>query len=158
MKPVRTARILYVVFVVFLFSTTTFAAEWQTGVEDDIYIDTGKVGIGVDPGTMTGDYKLAVQGTIVAEEIIVDVSVFPDFVFENGYRLPSLEQLETQIKESKHLPGIPSAKEVQANGMPVSEIITKQMQKIEELTLHLISLKKENDALQERVTALESNK
>lgn len=163
MKSIKSVGIVCVtLFVLFFFCPLSFAAEWQDGIEDDIYIDTGKVGIGVDPGTLSGDYKLAVKGNIVAEEIIVDVSVFPDFVFEDGYKLPSLDEVENHIKENKHLPDAPSAREVQENGMNMSEMMTLQMKKIEELTLYMIELNKkysevvlENQELKTRVETLE---
>ena len=111
---------------------------------------SGRVGI----GTMNGDHKLNVKGTIKAEEIIVD-EVPADFVFEDDYELMSLSKLEQSIKQNKHLPGIPSAKEVEANGVSLGEMQTKLLQKIEELTLYVIDLKKENEMFKQRLALLE---
>lgn len=101
---------------------------------------SGNVGIGTsNPGV----YKLNVIGKIRANEIVVD-NEGADFVFGDEYKLQSLEEVENFIKTNKHLPEIPSAKEVQENGLSLGEMQTKLLQKIEELTLYIIELKKEN--------------
>ena len=109
--------------------------------------NNGNVGIGI-PNPQT---KLSVNGTITAKEIKVE-SGWSDFVFEETYELPSLNSVESYIKKHKHLPDIPSAKEVDHQGLAISEILAKQMQKIEELTLYLINIKKENDLLKATLT------
>lgn len=95
----------------------------------------GNVGIGT---TETQGYKLAVNGNIRAKEVKVE-SGWADFVFEKDYQLMTLSELDDYIKTNKHLPEIPTAKEVQENGIGLSEINTKFLQKIEELTLYTIS-------------------
>ena len=82
-----------------------------------------------------------VQGTIRAEEIIVE-SDWSDYVFEKDYVLAPLSEVEAHIEEKGHLPGIPSTSEIEANGAKLSELVTLQMAKIEELTLHLIEKEK----------------
>ncbi len=106
----------------------------------------GNVSIGVNN---TQGYKLAVNGSIRAKEIKVETTNWPDYVFAKDYKLVSLEQTEKHIKEKGHLPGIPSAKEVKANGVDLGEMNARLLQKIEELTLYLIEIKKENE--QERL-------
>lgn len=115
-----------------------------------VFTSGGNVGI----GTTTPAYKLSVNGTIQAKEVKVE-SNWSDFVFDKEYALPSLMQVESYIKENKHLPGVPSAKEIQDNGLSMAEMMAEQMQKIEELTLYLIDMKKENEELKSRVAALE---
>jgi hypothetical protein len=93
-------------------------------------------------------YKVNVGGKIIAEEIRVSLRTnWPDYVFEKNYSLPSFEALEKYIQTNKHLPNIPSAAEVEKNGIAVGEMQTKLMEKIEELTLYMLQLKKENNEL-----------
>jgi len=105
---------------------------------------TGNMGIGT---TDTKGYKLAVNGKIRTQEIKVEAANWPDYVFAKDYKLLSLKETEQHIKEKGHLPGIPSAEEVKANGVDLGEMNIKLLKKIEELTLHLIEIKKELDTL-----------
>ncbi len=97
-------------------------------------------------GTASPDSKLTVKGNIHAEEVKVDLSVpGPDYVFEEGYDLKSLEEVQSYIQEHGHLPNIPPAKEMEANGIELGEMNMKLLEKIEELTLYLIQLKKSSE-------------
>ncbi len=91
--------------------------------------------------TIGSSYLFDVNGKIRANEIVVNTTG-ADFVFENDYKLQSLEELEIFIKENKHLPDIPTAKEVEENGVSLGEMQTKLLQKIEELTLYIIEQEK----------------
>ncbi len=102
----------------------------------------GKVGIGT---LDTGNHRLAVEGTIGAREIKVEVGTWSDYVFKEGYNLLTLEEVEEHIKEKGHLINIPSTEEVEANGVELGEMNKLLLEKIEELTLHLIVLRKELD-------------
>ncbi len=94
-------------------------------------------------------YALSVLGKIRAHEIKVYTG-WADYVFADNYELLTLEETEAYINENKHLPGIPSAKEVEANeGVNVGEMQKLQMAKIEELTLYMIAMKKELEKLKE---------
>ena len=84
------------------------------------------------------DYELAVNGKIRAREIKVEASNWPDYVFEEGYKVETLQKLDSYIKANKHLPGMPSAKEVAENGVQLGEMNKLLLKKVEELTLHLI--------------------
>ena len=103
----------------------------------------GNVGIGIT----TPEHKLSVAGTIKAKELSVSVENWPDYVFADDYDLPSLEDVEAYIDQHKHLPGIPTAHEVEANGIAVGEMNARLLQKVEELTLHLLDMKHDQDAL-----------
>ncbi len=100
-------------------------------------------------------YKLAVDGTILAKEVQVKSDVtWPDYVFEDDYQLPKLNELESFIVSNKHLPNIPSKEKVAEEGFGLAEMQAKLLQKIEELTLYIIDLQKQNDALAEKVEGL----
>jgi hypothetical protein len=93
-------------------------------------------------------YKLSVTGKVICEEVKVKLSGnWPDYVFSPEYKRPTLTDLETFIKTNRHLPNIPAAAEVEQNGMEVGDMQKKMMEKIEELTLYIIDLKKEIDEL-----------
>lgn len=107
------------------------------------YFNGGNVGI----GTSVPDQLLTVKGTVHAEEVIVDLSVLaPDYVFEKRYDLPPLEEVERYISTHRHLPEVPSGKEMEASGVKVGEMEMILLKKIEELTLYLIEMKKINNA------------
>ncbi|MFV1883194.1 MAG: hypothetical protein ACMZ7B_01695 [Balneola sp.] len=121
--------------------------------------NNGNVGI----GTTNPDQKLTVKGKIHSEEVIVDLNVpGPDYVFEEDYALPSLSELEAFIKANKHLPEVPSAKEMEENGIVLGEMNMLLLKKMEEMTLYMIhaqkeieSLKKTNAVLVEKMERLE---
>lgn len=102
----------------------------------------GNVGIGTDNPT----YKLSVNGNVRSKEVVVESS-WADYVFDSRYELRSLDEVEQFIDQHHHLPGVPSAKEIQQNGLSLGELQTKMMEKIEELTLYIIQLKKEMEIL-----------
>jgi hypothetical protein len=97
----------------------------------------GNVGI----GTTNPTQKLSVSGTVRAKEVIVD-SGWSDYVFDKSYKLKALSDTEAFIKAEKHLPGLPSAREVAEHGVSVGEMQAKLLAKIEELTLHQIEQEK----------------
>ena len=102
-----------------------------------IISNSGQVGI----GTSSPGAKLAVKGDIHAEEVRVDLTVpGPDYVFEEDYDLPTLESLQNYIRENKHLPEVPSAKEMEANGIDLGVMNMLLLKKVEEMTLYQIEL------------------
>ncbi len=128
------------------------ASELYIGVNaGNLHLDaTGQVAIGaVIPAASA--YKLTVTGKIICEELKVKLvsSVWPDYVFDKKYKLKSLSEVEQFILKNKHLPNIPSAVEVEKNGIEVGDMQKKMMEKIEELTLYVIDLQKQMDALKQ---------
>jgi hypothetical protein len=108
----------------------------------------GRVKIGATNFPGSASYELAVGGGIIAEEVLVRLQPWPDYVFEADYRLPSLSEVETFVQREKHLPGVAPAREVEANGLNLGQMQKMQMEKIEELYLHLIALEKRIQALE----------
>lgn len=98
-------------------------------------------------GTQTPAYKLSVAGTVGAKKVKVTLDGWADFVFHPDYKLPALGELERFVKEHGHLPGIPTEAEVKENGVDLGEMNVKLLQKVEELTLYMIELKKEMEAM-----------
>ncbi|MBI9069510.1 MAG: hypothetical protein JEZ09_19595 [Salinivirgaceae bacterium] len=107
----------------------------------------GNIGI----GTKNPTAKLTVNGKILAKEIEVVSSIASDFVFEDDYKLRSLEEVENFVKENKHLPEIPSMYEFAEEGQNIGEMQDLLLRKIEELTLYMIELKKENEAIKQQL-------
>lgn len=112
---------------------------------------SGNVGI----GTTSPTHKLAVNGSVRAKEVIVDTG-WSDYVFSAEYRLAPLSEVETHIQAKKHLPGIPSANEVEAQGVSLGEMQSALLAKIEELTLHLIAQEKRIGQQSARIEKLEA--
>ncbi len=119
----------------------------------------GKVAIG--PGTVSTsgspDHSLYVGGSIIAEEVVVKLKVnWPDYVFTQNHAVQPLTEVESFIQKEKHLPGVPSATEVAKNGVSLGAMQTVQMEKIEELYLHMIALQKQVEQQQQTIERLES--
>lgn len=143
-----------------VFKGTTHYSHFHYGTNEDTYIRGGKdgshivlndipngnVGIGVYPSA----YKLEVNGTTRSKEVIVETG-WADYVFEENYQLRSIDEMEAFVKKNKHLPNIPKASEIENNGLKVGETNKAMMEKIEELALYIIQLKKEIDILKAKI-------
>ena len=150
-------------FIYFNFGTRKY--EMRVGVLDAefknggnlLFNNTGNVGI----GTTSPLTKLSVNGAatfngkIKCTEIEVLLAAWPDNVFKAGYNLLPLSEVEEFINSNKHLPDVPSEETVLANGANLGEMNATLLKKIEELTLYMIQLKKDNDALATRISKLE---
>jgi len=117
--------------------------------------------IGAAGTALPAGYNLYVQDGILTEKVKVALSStasWSDYVFANDYTLNTIEEVETFIKANKHLPHVPSAKEVKAKGIDVAVMDATLLRQIEELWLHIIEMKKENEQLKEQVKALSEKK
>jgi len=113
-------------------------------------------GVKVGINTSKPQSTLAVKGKITAQEVEVTNTGWADFVFEPEYKLMPLSEVKAHIQEKGHLPEIPSAADVAANGVNLGESQVKLLQKIEELTLYVISLSEENERQQKEIQALQT--
>ena len=120
----------------------------------ELTIKDGNLGI----GTTTPSEKLSVNGTIRSKEVKVEASPWPDYVFEEGYKLRSLEETKAYIDTHKHLPEVPSAQEIEENGVALGEMNMLLLKKIEELTLHQIELLTEIKNLKSEINQLKNEK
>ncbi|MCA1752149.1 MAG: hypothetical protein ABR572_06005 [Cryomorphaceae bacterium] len=122
----------------------------------------GKVGVGKDflsSYFLGSNHSLYVKGSAVAEEIFVKLQAdWADFVFEPDYPLMPLQELDTYLKQNKHLPDFPSAAEVKENGLALGETERLLTIKVEELTLYLLRMNEEMEALREEITTLKGEK
>ncbi|TCC97678.1 hypothetical protein [Pedobacter hiemivivus] len=109
----------------------------------------GKVTIGTD--NPDPNALLTVKGNIASREVKVVATAGADFVFNENYELPSLKEVEKYIFENKHLPEVPSAQEMIANGVELGKMNILLLQKIEELTLYMIKKDKEIEELRNEV-------
>lgn len=139
--------------------TTAYKVAFEHRILNDTYLAgsfyvssvNGNVGI----GTNTPKAKLAVYGDILATKVKVTQTGWPDYVFEKDYHLPSITELDEYIARHRHLPDVPSATEVTADGLDLGDINKRLLQKIEELSLYIIQLDKKNKELDARLNAVE---
>ncbi len=114
-----------------------------------------------DPSTTTlpAGYKLYVETGILTEKVKVAVknsSNWADYVFAPGYKLMPLKEVKKYVETNKHLPDVPSAKEMENNGLDLGSMAALQMQKIEELTLQLIQINERLETVEKENAALKT--
>jgi len=146
-------------------SLGTGTAEQQLHIFGNMKItDTGNSDGKLFIGTTTTDesnassYSLLVGGSAIMTELKINLtSAWPDYVFTKDYPLMPISELDQYIQSNGHLPGIPSASQIEAEeGFHVGDIQRRMLEKIEELTLYMIDLKKENESLKTELNALKS--
>jgi hypothetical protein len=84
-------------------------------------------------------------------EVVVEAQPWPDYVFEKGYKLMPVKELEGYVKTNKHLPGIPDAQTVSDKGISVGEMNAQLIKKVEELTLYIIEQQKVLESQQHEI-------
>jgi hypothetical protein len=129
---------------------------YSDGVEIMSMFEGGKVGIGTT-NVNDANYKLFVETGIRTRKIKVDQQSWPDYVFQNTYVLRPLSEVESFIKKHQHLPGVPSAAQVTADGIDLGDNQAVLLKKIEELTLYLIEQKKEIETLKKEMSDLKKS-
>lgn len=102
------------------------------------------------------DGSMTVEGVLTSSEIVVQQEVWPDYVLAEDYNLMPLSDVRAYIEAKGHLPGVPSAVRVKEEGVNVGDMSRILLEKVEELTLHVIALKEENDLLKQRIDAMGS--
>jgi hypothetical protein len=129
----------------------------ETHVAAGVYV-TGVLGIGTSD---THGYQFAVNGNIHSKQVNVDLTNWPDYVFQKDYALKPLSEVKAYIDQNQHLPEIPSTQQITKDGLNLGEMNQLLMKKVEELTLYLIEKDKEmkeehlsNKSQQEEITEL----
>jgi hypothetical protein len=126
---------------------------WAGYFQGDAYISSD---LRIGTTTQATGYSLSVNGKIACTEVLVeDMANWPDYVFADDYKLMSLEELEQSIQANNHLPGLPSAAEIEDNGLMLGDMQKKMMEKIEELTLYTIEQGKKMNELLLKMEKLE---
>ncbi len=101
-------------------------------------------------------FQISNDGIVRTREVIVNLDQsWPDYVFTPEYKLTPLKEVASFIKENGHLPNVPSAETIKENGIQLGEMNRVLLEKVEELTLHLIEQQKQLDAQQKRIVELE---
>ena len=135
----------------------TGVGTWDIGVKNDDSFAIYEDGVSGAQMSIASGGDMSVNGTINAEEIQVTTNVVPDYVFADSYDLRPIAELKAYVTEHKHLPGIPSEKEVLEEGLLLGEMNMKLLEKIEELTLYIIQQQEQIEALEATLQTLDQH-
>jgi len=137
---------------------------WRTMASQDRHVGVyvgpdGRVGVGTETPAAGNELDVNgnanISGNITVAGVTTKVwTVAPDYVFEKDYKLASLDHVEKYLDQNKHLPEIPSAKEIKEKGMDLAEMNLKLLKKVEELTLYAIEQKKRDQKQQQEIEEL----
>ncbi|WP_147313963.1 hypothetical protein [Deminuibacter soli] len=136
-------------------SNSTIFKSYQSVASNIMYASpAGSISIGT--ADAAAGYKLAVDGAALFTKAVVKArQSWPDYVFDSTYQLPHLDSVAAYIQQNKHLPEVPSAAEVQQHGVDLAANQAVLLKKMEELTLYMIDMKKQNDQLMQKNRELE---
>ena len=117
-----------------------------------IYGDFATNQVGINTKTIPSDYALGVQGKIITTEVrVLLAGDWPDYVFAEEYDLMPIEELEEFIQDNKHLPDVPSSNDIETQGgHDIGDMNKILLKKVEELSLYVIQLKQELEALKNK--------
>jgi len=126
---------------------------WAGYFAGDAYVSSD---LRIGTTTQATGYSLSVNGKVACEEVLVeDLTNWPDYVFNDDYKLMSIEELEQSIQQNNHLPGLPSAADIEENGLMLGDMQKRLMEKVEELTLYTIQQGKMINELRQKMENLE---
>ncbi|MGO4294109.1 hypothetical protein [Chitinophaga sp. RAB17] len=124
----------------------------NTASAGDIIMASGGGKVGIGTAAISSEHRLTVEGSIGARRVqVTSVKPWPDYVFGEDYTLTPLSETEKYVKANKHLPDMPSAKEVADKGIDLGEMNRKLLEKMEEMTLHMIRMQKKIDELEGKI-------
>lgn len=129
---------------------------WVVNSSNTLYSNLSFTNIGIGTSSVPSTYKLGVDGKIIAKGLKIKFNNWADYVFEDDYVLPNLDELETYVAKENHLPGIPAEAEVLKDGMAIEDMNVILLQKIEELTLLMIEQNKKMKALENEMNELKA--
>ncbi len=144
--------------IITIFTTLLFIQKSYS--QGPIYFPTGAV---FGPTTIAipagSNYKLAVSGGIITEKVRIAGSTtmaWADYVFEPNYKLKSIEEVAKFVKTYKHLPDVPTTKDVKQNGVDLADTQVILLQKIEEMTLYIIEQNKKIKILERKFNSIKN--
>ena len=128
-------------------------------LKNTIYGDLSKRRVAIATNLFPTDtlYRLAVEGKVIAREYKATQATWPDYVFEDEYKLMSLDSLQMFLTTNKHLPNVPSALEVEKDGIELAKMNAILLEKIEEVTLYMLKLQGQVNNQQEEIERLKTN-
>lgn len=135
-------------------------ADWKYGVISAVNRNNSKAFAVINTALGSGGqevFRVYGNGLVECKRVRVASDIWADYVFKKDYNLSSLSETEDYIKKNGHLPGMPSEQDVMEKGIDIGEINRLLLEKVEELTLHLIEQEKKIEQLSEKLKKLKNN-
>ena len=131
------------------YGSIVFSAGSIAGTETATMVVNSDGNVGI--GTASPGYKLHVNGSVRATVFSAPSRDYADYVFDSTYQLPSLQEVNTYIKQNHHLPEVPSEEEVKKDGINLVDHQVILLKKVEELTLYVIAQNEKQKLLEEKL-------